>query len=181
MSDLLYSFKNEPDIQVEINADIKTCGIEKCLKKCCKGEDISSFSQKLLSHFASEHEISQGIFFVVNNGKKKSVLRFISGYACDSVETMDEIEIGEGFPGQVAKDGKLMNIGDVPEDYISIVSGLGKASPASIIIFPISYNNKVLAVIELSSFHKFTKKDENYFMMISPLIGEYLIVSELIG
>jgi putative methionine-R-sulfoxide reductase with GAF domain len=140
------------------------------------GSDPLHFSRKLLSLLAKEKEISQGVFFITDKKEGKSVLRFLSGYAFENPDTENlEIEFGEGFPGQVAKDGKLINISEVPDGYISIVSGLGKASPASIIIFPVINENEVLAVIELASFHKFTAEDENFFLEISASVADRLI------
>ncbi len=140
------------------------------------GNDPVQFAQKLLSLLAKEKEISQGIFFIAVNKKGKHVLKFLSGYAYENPDMENqEIEFGDGFTGQVAKDARLMNISEVPEGYISIVSGLGKATPASILIFPVVNGNEVLAVIELASFHRFTDEDENFFIEISSSIADQLI------
>jgi putative methionine-R-sulfoxide reductase with GAF domain len=140
------------------------------------GKSLMQYSLNLLSSLAREKEISQGVFFIVEKKKGNPVLKFLSGYAFQNPENMEEIlEFGEGFPGQVAKDGNLINISDIPEGYITIETGLGKASPVSLIIFPIKHNNNVLAVIELASFHKFTREDELFFEGISKAIGEQII------
>jgi GAF domain-containing protein len=141
-----------------------------------QGNNLVQFTQNLFSLIARQKEISQGVFFLCDKIKSKPVLRFISGYAYQKSEESEEIlKFGEGFPGQVAKDGKLMNITDIPEGYMTIESGLGKASPASLIIFPIKHNGKMLAVIELASFHKFTEEDERFFEEISPAIAKQLV------
>jgi putative methionine-R-sulfoxide reductase with GAF domain len=132
------------------------------------GDTPAEFSSNLLSFVAKEKEISQGIFFTAEKKGEKNVLKFLSGYAYDKEESSDiEIDFGEGFTGQVAIDGKLMIVDDVPDGYISIVSGLGKAKPASIIIFPLVHSHNVVAVIELASFHRFTTHDEEYFKEVS--------------
>jgi GAF domain-containing protein len=145
-------------------------------KSIYNGKSILHYSQKLLSALAREKEISQGVFFISEIREGKPVLKFLSGFAYQKPEDNDEVfEWGEGFPGQVAKDGKLINISDIPEGYMSIESGLGKASPASLILFPVKYNDDVLAVIELASFHKFSNDDEKFFEEISPAIAEHLL------
>lgn len=138
-----------------------------------QGKSIMQFSLRLLSLLAKEKEISQGAFFIAGLKDGKQILRFLSGYASKNPENNEDIlEFGEGFPGQVAKDGKMINISNIPEGYISIESGLGNASPSSLLIFPVKDNEKVLAVIELASFHKFTTEDELFFEEISPVIAE---------
>jgi len=135
--------------------------------------DLVAYSRKLLSMLAKEREISQGIFYIVDKKDDKDFLKVLSAYAYESTDTGDRIfEWGEGFPGQVAKDGTLINIFDVPVGYISIVSGLGKADPASLILFPVIHDEKVIAVIELASFHKFTEEDEIFFTKFSTTVAE---------
>ncbi len=141
-----------------------------------QGTSIMQFSLNLLSLLAREMEISQGAFFISELKDGKPVLKFLSGYAIQSTGREDDIlEFGEGFPGQVAKDGNLINISDIPEGYLCIESGLGKGSPESLIIFPVKDNEKVLAVIELASFHKFTSEDELFFCEISSAIAEQIV------
>lgn len=87
----------------------------------------------------------------------------------------------EGLPGQVAVSGDLINISDIPGDYFMIESGLGKGKPASLIIFPVKHENKVIAIIELSSFCTFTADDQSFFMEISPSIAEQIMKCERIA
>jgi putative methionine-R-sulfoxide reductase with GAF domain len=143
-----------------------------------QGSNLIRFSQELFSLIARQKEISQGVFFICDKNNGTPVLKFLSGYAYQKTEGSEEIlNFGEGLPGQVAKDGKLINITDIPEGYMSIESGLGKASPASLIIFPVMHEGEMLAVIELASFHKFTTEDEQFFEDISPAIAEQMLKS----
>jgi two-component system chemotaxis sensor kinase CheA len=140
------------------------------------GTSLMHLSQELFSLIARQIEISQGVFFLCETKDGKQVLKFLSGYAYQKPSETDEILMfGEGFPGQVAKDGKLINITEIPEGYMSIQSGLGKASPASLIIFPVLYEGNTLAVIELASFHKFTREDEQFFVDISHAFAEQMM------
>lgn len=140
------------------------------------GTSLTQYSLKCLSRIAREKEISQAAFFVRDEKDGRPVIRFVSGFANPEPEEAQSIlELGEGFPGQVAKDGKLMNISEIPEGYLVIESGLGKAAPVSLILFPVKHGDDVIAVIELSSFHKFSGEDEKFFSAISPSIAEQII------
>jgi hypothetical protein len=140
------------------------------------GTSLAQYSVKCLSTLAREKEISQGAFFVADEREGKKVIRFVSGFASPDPEEMQNIlEIGEGFPGQVAKDGRLMNISDIPEGYLEIQTGLGKSSPVSLLVFPVKHEENVLAVIEVSSFRRFSKDDEHYFNSIAPSVAEQLL------
>jgi putative methionine-R-sulfoxide reductase with GAF domain len=146
-------------------------------KSASQGKNLLQFSKKVLSFLAREKEISQGIFYIAEKKKGKPVLKYLSGYAHQNPEAENEvIEFGEGFPGQVAKDGKPVIINDIPEGYMSIESGLGKGSPASLIIVPVKSDDNVLAVIEMASFHKFTSEDMQFFDQITPAIAEQILL-----
>jgi putative methionine-R-sulfoxide reductase with GAF domain len=85
-------------------------------------------------------------------------------------------EFGEGLTGQVAKEGKLINISTVPEGYVTIISGLGNSSPKHLMIVPIKLENAVVGIIELASFKTFTKADEDFLNELSPLLGNLLSI-----
>lgn len=139
------------------------------------GKDLSHFAASLLSLLAKEMEFSQGVFFITEKKDDKKVLKFLSGYAYDNEDKQtQDIEFGEGFTGQVASEGKPMIINDVPQGYLSIVSGLGSAAPASIIIIPVIDNKETLAVIELASFHRFTPEDESVLLEVASYISGML-------
>jgi len=146
------------------------------------GDKFSSMvdlSQKVLSQIAKEKEILQGVFLIsiTENGITK--LKYLSGYACVRIETEEsEFLPGEGLPGQVAKEGKILNLKAVPEGYVKIRTGLGEASPSSLIIIPIIYENILYGVIELASFHEFTLADEKFFYTISEFIGSQMKIQQ---
>ena len=63
--------------------------------------------------------------------------------------------VGDGLVGQCAYEKDRILISDVPDDYIRIGSGLGEATPMSIVVLPVIFEGEVKAVIELASFHRF--------------------------
>ena len=68
------------------------------------GTSLPQYSLKCLSRIAKMKEICQGAFFIRDEMNGHSVIRFVSGFATPDPENVHNIlEIGEGFPGQVAK------------------------------------------------------------------------------
>ena len=70
--------------------------------------------------------------------------------------------------------GKSIVITQAPEDYIKISSGLGEAAPTSIIVFPVLFEETVMAVIELASFSPFTEIQQTFLDQLSESIGVVL-------
>src|SRR3712207_2843286 len=60
--------------------------------------------------------------------------------------------MGEGIVGQSALEKKPILLTGVPDDYITISSGLGEAPPRNIIVLPVLFEGDVKAVVELASF-----------------------------
>ncbi len=140
-----------------------------------KFTNSADFAQSVLSQIAKEKEILQGVFLISVTENEVSKLKYLSGYACVNIETEEsEFLPGEGLPGQVAREGKILNLKAVPEGYVKIRTGLGEASPNSLIIIPVIYENILYGVIELASFHEFTLADEKYFYTISEFIGSQM-------
>lgn len=131
------------------------------------------FAAGLLSKIAGEKEILQGLFLIYDG---KSTLSGLAAYAYNK-DTCGDItfELGEGLPGQVASDRKIINLKNVPRGYITIATGLGQASPDSLILFPVCHQETLIGVVELASFRKFTAEDEKFYSLLSEKAGEEMI------
>jgi transcriptional regulator with GAF, ATPase, and Fis domain len=175
-SKTMRTFEN-PDCENDQNILEKSSSAKRFLERFGNaGNNLEEFFQNILSNIAKEKEILQGVFLLCDFDGEIPKLRYLSGYACMKLNNEeDEFLLGEGLPGQVAKDGKLLNLKKVPEGYITIKTGLGSASPNSLIIFPIKSENKILGVIELASFHEFTQEDEEFFTSLSELIAAKMV------
>ncbi len=87
-----------------------------------------------------------GAFFVRRDGKW---LR-CAGVALDSrvagPETFDE---GEGIVGRAAADGRLLDLREVPPDFLKLRSGTGEVAPSQVVVIPATVDGQAQAVIEL--------------------------------
>jgi two-component system chemotaxis sensor kinase CheA len=48
----------------------------------------------------------------------------------------------------------------VPDNYITVLSGLGKSTPHHLVIAPIIHNDKSIGVMEIASFKPFGENEE---------------------
>src|SRR5206468_8662899 len=60
---------------------------------------------------------------------------------------------------------------NVPKDYLKIGSGLGEASPVSVIVLPVLFENQIKAVIELASFDTFSEIHLDFLGQLTESIG----------
>ena len=79
--------------------------------------------------------------------------------------------LGEGLTGQAALDKTRIIIDNAPPGYVTVGSGLGEASPTSVVVLPILFEDQVLGVLELASLHKFSDLHLTFFDRFVPTIG----------
>lgn len=134
--------------------------------------DVTRYTEKLLSNIAKEFNIVQGLFFVKD--KKSDIFNIAGKYAYFGEEEPKSFKYGESLSGQAAKNKTVLNIKEIPENYVTILSGLGSSSPNHLIIIPIVDKKETIGVIELASFKEFKKNFNELFEGMSEQIGKAL-------
>lgn len=185
---ILSKNKNEEDTEVKFD-DItnndkeiitdkshELIDIESYLKKIIPKEsskfDLTIFTEKILSNIAKEFDIVQGLFFFKE--KDSETYKNIGKYAYFGEEEPKDFKIGETLSGQVAKNKTILFLTDIPDNYVTILSGLGTSSPNNLLIIPVIVNDETIGIIELASFKEFEKKFNDLFLKVSENIGQTL-------
>ena len=121
-------------------------------------DNTNAYCETVLQNIAKELNIVQGLVFVLNDADQKFD---ISGeYAYFSEERPSSFPLGETISGQVAKNKQTLNLKELPQGYVTVLSGLGKSAPPHLIIAPIVHNDNSIGVIELASFKPFCENEE---------------------
>ncbi|MEU9568448.1 HAMP domain-containing protein [Streptomyces massasporeus] len=99
-------------------------------------------------------------------------LAFIAGYGAAQDATVETGGLPvHGLVAQAAREKKRILVEGAPPDYIKINSGLGEAAPTTIVIIPILFEDKLLGVIELASFSRFSDVHLAFFDQFVNTIG----------
>jgi hypothetical protein len=114
--------------------------------------DVGTYFDKLLISLSKSIMIVQGVAYILNKETQKYSI--ISTFAYYTTDTSRTFTLGEGIPGQVAKDQKLLFLDGVPEGYIKVVSGLGSSSPKYMGVIPFIHDGVTIAIIEIATFEK---------------------------
>ena len=156
--------------EIEFNIDEI---IQKIIPESPQNMTIEKFTEKILANIAKVSELVQGVFYV----KDKATGNFnVKGkYAVYSNQLPPSFLEGETLPGQVAKDKKLINIKNIPENYCVVVSGLGSSSPKNILIFPVLEKGETIGIIELATFKAYETNFEKLFEKLSVLLSKIIV------
>lgn len=137
----------------EVDIDILA---DKVIPKIDPRETPANYSERILINLAKEFEFTQGIFYLKNPAT--DTFEPLSTYAYASPNPPGTFVTGEGLNGQVAKDKKILYMNNLPENYINVVSGLGKGKACHLIIIPLLLNKETFGILELTSFRLFTEE-----------------------
>ena len=95
-----------------------------------------------------------GLFFIKEGGETKKIT-LSACYAYDKKKFIEkELDLGQGLVGQCLLEKNTIHLTEIPTEYIHITSGLGGASPSSLIIVPLMSNDEVHGALEIASFNK---------------------------
>ncbi|AKU99936.1 Putative SigmaB asociated two-component system sensor protein [Labilithrix luteola] len=133
---------------------------------------LQSLTEQIMFELTPVVGAQQGAFYLAEREDDRSILRLTSTYAHTSRKHLaNEFALGEGLVGQCALERKPIVVTEVPADYVEIASGLGKASPRSLVVYPVLFEDRVQAVIELASFHEFSAIQLNFLEQLTLSIG----------
>ena len=120
-------------------------------------DNIGLLSDNIISHLVKYLNANQGSLFIVNEeSKEEAFLEMKACYAWNKKKFIErKIELGEGIVGQVWQEGDTVLLTEIPDNYITITSGLGEANPNCILVVPLKVNEQIFGVIELASFKRF--------------------------
>ncbi|MBN4046865.1 response regulator, partial [bacterium AH-315-P07] len=121
-------------------------------------DNIDDLASGIVGFLCKYIDTPMGALYVINGDSKS--LRLAGSFALTKIETLQErIAVGEGLVGQVASEEKLLRLSDLPDDYITIGSALGRAVPKSVLAMPFLHDGQLRGVIELASFNGFSDQE----------------------
>lgn len=139
---------------------------------------IEAVSEEILMKLAKEVSFAHGLFYVADK-QNKGYFKPTSKYAYYSERELDGFKIGEGINGQAAKDQQPVLLESIPENYVTVVSGLGKSSPRALSLYPIVHNKKTVALLELAFLAKPTTQKLEIIGIFCETIEEKLSQKQL--
>ncbi len=137
-------------------------------------KDLNTVTRRILSELAQVVNAQKGMFYILEQDEnfKNQKLKLFAAYAFgEEVKAAREFALGEGLVGQCALERERILLSNVPKNYTKIGSGLGKATPLSVIVLPVLFEKEVKAVIELASFDSFNETHLDFLSQLTESIG----------
>lgn len=132
----------------EIWENKREIDITRIIPKNCKS--VEEFFEITLRNLAQEFNIVQGIVYLKH--RDTDFYESIAQYAYFSESKPQEFKSGETLPGQAVKNRTIVVLSDVPENYLTIASGLGKSDTKYLVFVPLIHKEEVIGLIEYATF-----------------------------
>ena len=145
-------------------------------------EDMKKVGDDILSFLLDYIGANQGGLYMVeeNENSNERQIHLLSYYAFEKKKYQEQdIKEGQGMVGEVVKEGKMTYLTEVPDDYVQITSGLGKANPRCIVIVPLIFNEKVEGVLEIASFTELEQYQLDFLQDIGESLASSLSASKV--
>lgn len=127
-------------------------------------DPISDLLNEVIKTFVHYLSANQGCIFIAKKNEDEQEELVLTGcYAYNRRKYLTKsVRPGEGLIGQCFLEKDLIFLTDIPENFITITSGLGEALPRSIIILPLLHDGQPLGIVELASFKKFEQYEIDF-------------------
>jgi PAS domain S-box-containing protein len=149
------------------------------LNEVMHGEtDLKNLATNIITFIANYLAIPIGAFYIKSDNGK---LVLASGYALnkDWQVSAESFSFGQGLVGQAAVEKKFLQISDVPQDSIKMVSGMFEVTPKNLMYMPLVYGDSVKGVLELGSLEPFSDLQTQYLKAVAEAIAITIHSAEL--
>jgi HAMP domain-containing protein/signal transduction histidine kinase/CheY-like chemotaxis protein len=134
--------------------------------------DLMAVAKLIMSELTPVVSAQHGAFFLADDGDTGPELRLIASYGYQARGSVsNRFTFGESLVGQAGLEKRPILVADAPADYIKITSGLGQAAPVNVIVLPVLFEDRVLGVIELGSFGRFSDVHQAFLDQLMETIG----------
>lgn len=136
-------------------------------------DNMNELCGEIISNLVKYMEVVQGGIFLINDDDENDQYIELRGaYAYERQKSLKKrMEIEEGLIGQSILEKKHIYINEIPDDYVNVTSGLGKANPNTVLIVPLMLNQEVFGALELVSFNDFAQYEIEFVEVLSENIA----------
>ena len=131
---------------------------------------LESLGRSVLEFVARYLDAAVAALYVrEDNGNLRRVAAY--GFSASSEGTAQAFYSAEGLVGQAALENRVLQLDDLPDDYLKVTSGLGRGAPRHVLVVPVHNDGLVNGVVELGFLRALGARDLEFVNMIANNIG----------
>jgi PAS domain S-box-containing protein len=133
-------------------------------------DDLEALGDEVIKYIVNKIDAVQGAFYILNDDDPEDqFLEMTASYAYNRKKyLMARFKFAEGLVGQAAAEKDTILRIEIPEDYVSVSSGiLGDKKPGCILIVPLIAEEKVYGALEFAGFSRFDESKVKFVEELS--------------
>ncbi|HJW18254.1 MAG TPA: response regulator [Flavisolibacter sp.] len=131
-------------------------------------KDVNTLATDALDALTTYVNGEVGLVYIT----KDNFLRYAGGYAVSGMESIPrELKYGETLLGQAAEKARIMQLDNVPEEFIKIKTATGQIKPKNILLIPFVHEGKVEGVAEIGAIGTFNEAALPFLQQVAPAIA----------
>jgi PAS domain S-box-containing protein len=139
-----------------------------------RNNELLCLTDEIISFLPQKINAIQGAFFIVNDDDKQNVfIELVASYAYNRKKYLKgKFAFGQGLVGQSIIEKDIVHRTEIPDDYVTITSGLlGDRKPKAILIVPLITNEVAYGALEFTGFERFTPLQITFLQQLSDMLA----------
>ena len=136
---------------------------------------LEAMCRNVLEFLARYLDVAAAAFYVRQEGGH---LQRVAAYGlaqeaagADALPDAAQGLVGQGLVGQAALENRVLQLSDLPANYLKISSGLGQGSARHVLVIPVHNDGLVNGVVELGFLRALAPRDLEFVTLIASNIG----------
>ena len=137
-----------------------------------KTTDVKTLAEQLIQRVSLLINAQYGALYLHTSLIEREQFMHVASYAWEGRQTWKSSFVpGEGLLGQCAVNREMLILDNIPDQYINIGSGIGRSMPKQILIVPILFEDRTLAVLEFAALQPFQVSDKQFLEELMVTFG----------
>jgi len=129
-------------------------------------DNIKELTDEVLKSIVKYLEVPvAAIYIAEKNEQGEKQLKMLGNYGYGKAKRT--FNIGAGLVGECFNEREVNYVDNLPSEYLKIESGLGGASPATLLLIPLKYEDIIIGVMEIASFHPIEEFQREFLVQFS--------------
>ena len=134
---------------------------------------LPQLGRHVLDFLAHRLDVAVATLYVVDeDGSLRRTA--VYGFNDQGIKDKQVFKLGEGLVGETAREKRLKHIRQVPDNYLTVTSSLGRGAPLELVLTPVNNEGAVNGVIELGFTHPVSSRARELLTLIAANVGTSL-------
>ena len=134
---------------------------------------LPQLGRQVLDFLANRLDVAVATLYVVDeDGSLRRTA--VYGFNDQGIKDKQVFKLGEGLVGETAREKRLKHIRQVPDNYLTVTSSLGRGAPLELVLTPVNNEGAVNGVIELGFTHPVSSRARELLTLIAANVGTSL-------